>query len=222
MPTTMTPVKMLVSSLIAGGMQFAIAILLLGGWKAFVSHPPLIALIAVTLAMLIVAPFSNVNLSSGEKEDRANRWVFIAFSIIALASAVVPPYADRIGAWTIDGETTRWIGLVIYTIGGILRLYPVFILGRRFSGLVAIQTHHQLETRGIYSVIRNPSYLGMIINMIGWGLAFRAWAGVAIAFLLLIPLIARIHSEERLLREHFGSEYEAYFSRTWRLIPGLY
>jgi len=218
----MTLVRMFLSSLIAGGAYFAIAILVFGGWEAFVSHPVFICLMAVTLLMTIIAPFSNVNLSSGEKEDRGNRWVFIAFGVISLASAVVPPYADRIGAWTIDGETTRWIGLVIYTIGGILRLYPVFILGRRFSGLVAIQTHHQLETRGIYSVIRNPSYLGMIINMIGWGLAFRAWAGVAIAFLLLIPLIARIHSEERLLREHFGSEYEAYFSRTWRLIPGLY
>jgi len=213
---------MFFSSLIAGSVQFAIAILLLGGWKAFVIYPALIAMVAVTLAMLVLAPFSNVNLSSGEKEDRANRRVFIAFSIIALASAVVPPYTDRINFWTIDGETTRWIGVAIYVLGGALRLYPVFVLGRRFSGLVAIQTNHELETRGIYSVIRNPSYLGMIINMIGWGLAFRAWTGVAIAFLLLIPLIARIHSEERLLREHFGAEYDAYFTRTWRLIPGLY
>ena len=218
----MTPAKMFFSSLIAGSVQFAIAILLLGGWKAFVSHPSLIALAAVTLVMLVAAPFSNVNLNSGEKEDRANRWVFIAFSIIALASAVVPPYADRIDFWTIDGETTRWIGVAVYVLGGALRLYPVFILGRRFSGLVAIQTNHQLETRGIYNVIRNPSYLGMIVNMVGWGLAFRGWCGVAIAFLLLFPLVARIRSEERLLREHFGAEYDAYSTRTWRLIPGLY
>src|SRR5579862_4571002 len=222
MPGAMTPARMFFSSLIAGSIQFAIAILMLGGWKAFVSHPALIALVAVTLAMLVLAPFSNVNLNSGEKEDRANRWVFVAFSIIALAGAVVPPYTDRINLWTIDGETTRWVGVAVYTFGGALRLYPVFILGRRFSGLVAIQADHKLETRGIYSVIRNPSYLGMIINMIGWGLAFRGWFGVAIAFLLLIPLVGRIRSEERLLREHFGSQYDDYCTRTWRLIPGLY
>jgi len=213
---------MFVISLIAGAVQFAVAIVLLGGWKAFASHPSLITLIVVTLAMMFVAPFSNANLSSGEKEDRANRWVFIAFSVIAFASAIVPPYTDRIGLWTIDGETTRWIGVLVYVVGGALRLFPVFVLGRRFSGLVAIQTDHNLETRGIYSVVRNPSYLGMLINMIGWGLAFRGWSGVAIAFLLLIPLVARIHSEERLLRQHFGAEYDAYFARTWRLIPGLY
>lgn len=213
---------MFVASLVAAALQFAVAIALFGGWKSFFSHPSLIALTVATLAMLCIAPFSNVNLSSGEKEDRANRWVFIAFGVIALASAIIPPYADRIHFWTIDGEGTRWIGVAVYILGGALRLYPVFILGRRFSGLVAIQTDHKLETHGIYSVVRNPSYLGMIINMIGWGLAFRGCSGVAIAFLLLIPLVARIHSEERLLREHFGAEYDAYFSRTWRLLPGLY
>ena len=33
---------------------------------------------------------------------------------------------------------------------------------------------------------------------------------------------AELNAEERLLREHFGAEYDAYFTRTWRLIPGLY
>jgi protein-S-isoprenylcysteine O-methyltransferase Ste14 len=222
MESRTTPPKMFFASLLAGGLQFAIAIVLFGGWKAFASHPALIALIVFTFAMMCIAPFSNVNLNSGEKEDRANRWVFVVFGVVALASALIPPYADRVGFWTIDGETTRWIGVAVYVLGGALRLYPVFVLGRRFSGLVAIQSNHQLETRGIYSVIRNPSYLGMIVNMIGWGLAFRGWTGVAIAFLLLIPLVGRIRSEERLLREHFGSQYDEYCTRTWRLIPGLY
>jgi protein-S-isoprenylcysteine O-methyltransferase Ste14 len=29
-------------------------------------------------------------------------------------------------------------------------------------------------------------------------------------------------AEERLLRTQFGGEYDAYCSRTWRLIPGIY
>jgi len=45
-----------------------------------------------------------------------------------------------------------------------LRLWPVFILGRRFSGLVAIQPGHTLVTNGIYGVVRNPSYLGMRVD----------------------------------------------------------
>ncbi len=138
--------KMILTGLIVAVVQFGLAILSFGGWTAFFSHPALLALTIVTLAMLFVAPFSSGNVSSGEKEDRGNRWVFLAFSIIALASAVVPPWTDRVGLWTIDGERTRWIGLILFTVGGALRLWPEFVLGNRFSGLVAIQAGHTLET----------------------------------------------------------------------------
>jgi protein-S-isoprenylcysteine O-methyltransferase Ste14 len=222
MKSRLTPAKVLVSSLIVATAQFAVAIALLGGWARFFSHPALTALTIATLALILVAPFSDVNLSSGEKEDRANRWVFFAFGVIALAGAVLPPYSDRVGFWTIGGETTRWIGVTLYLLGGALRLWPTFVLGSRFSGLVAIQSGHTLETHGIYSLVRNPSYLGMLTNMLGWGLAFRSWAGVAVAATLLVPLVARIRSEEGLLREHFGAEYDAYVAHTWRLIPGIY
>jgi protein-S-isoprenylcysteine O-methyltransferase Ste14 len=53
-------------------------------------------------------------------------------------------------------------------------------------------------------------------------LAFRSGVGVVLTASLLIPLATRINSEEQLLREHFGAEYEAYCARTWRLMPGIY
>ena len=31
-----------------------------------------------------------------------------------------------------------------------------------------------------------------------------------------------MHAEERMLLEHFGADYEAYFRRTWRLVPWVY
>jgi len=77
-------------------------------------------------------------------------------------------------------------------------------------------------TGGIYRDIRHPSYLGLLISTLGWGLAFNSWVGVLLAAFLLPPLIARIHAEERLLASQFGDEYAAYRSRTWRLIPGVY
>lgn len=214
--------KVFVIGFITAVVQFGLAILFRGGWSAFFSHGALIALAAATLAMMCVAPFSDGNLSSGEREDRGNRWVFAGFSLLALASAIVPPWADRYGILTIDGETTRWIGVAVYALGGALRLWPVFVLGKRFSGLVAIQPGHRLETRGPYTLVRNPSYLGMVAIMLGWGLAFHGWTGVAIALLLLVFLVPRIRAEEQLLRSHFGAEYEAYVARTWRLVPWVY
>ncbi|MGC2492322.1 MAG: isoprenylcysteine carboxylmethyltransferase family protein [Candidatus Binatus sp.] len=97
-----------------------------------------------------------------------------------------------------------------------------FVLGNRFSGLVAIQPGHKLVISGIYSVIRNPSYLGLLIMTMGLALAFRSLVGVLITACLIPPLIARMRAEEALLRSQFGAEFDAYCARTSRLIPGVY
>jgi protein-S-isoprenylcysteine O-methyltransferase Ste14 len=134
----------------------------------------------------------------------------------------VPAYSDRVNVWTLEGGAVRWIGVALFVAGGALRLAPVFLLGKRFSGLVAIQPGHTLVTGGLYRVIRNPSYLGLLINGLGWSLAFRSLAGIVLTALLLPPLVARMHAEEKLLHDQFGDEYDAYRARTWRLIPGVY
>ena len=48
------------------------------------------------------------------------------------------------GAGSPPFSPIRWLGVVLFTVGGALRLWPVFVLGRRFSGLVAIQPGHTL------------------------------------------------------------------------------
>ncbi|HEV8070756.1 MAG TPA: isoprenylcysteine carboxylmethyltransferase family protein [Planctomycetaceae bacterium] len=93
---------------------------------------------------------------------------------------------------------------------------------RPWQGLVAIQHEHSLVTTGPYRLVRNPSYLGLIIASVGWALAFRSAIGVLLMVAMLPALVARMHAEERLLGAHFGAEYEAYRARTWRLIPWLY
>jgi protein-S-isoprenylcysteine O-methyltransferase Ste14 len=137
-----------------------LAILGRGGFAAYFSHAPLVALAIVLVVLSGVALFSGGNLSLGEREDR--------------------------------------------------------------SGLVAIQPGHTLVTRGIYGIIRHPSYLGLLVGSLGWTLAFRSAVGVLLTALLIPPLVARIGAEERLLRTQFGDEYNAYCSRTPRLIPGIY
>ena len=194
----------------------------MGGFAAFFSHAPLVVVVLATLVMAIASLFTEVNLSSGEREDRANRWVLPAFGVIGVLSGFLPAYTDRIDFWTFGGEGVRWLGALLFIIGGALRLWPVFVLGNRFSGLVAIQPGHRLVTDGIYRKLRNPSYLGMLITAVGWALAFRSGVGLLLVALTMVPLMARIHAEEALLRAQFGSEYEAYCKRSWRLIPGIY
>jgi protein-S-isoprenylcysteine O-methyltransferase Ste14 len=224
-PYDKSDVKLAVRSafvLLGSGAYLGLGILGWYGFTAFFSNPARTALAVAFGLIALAAVFAGGNVSPGVREDRSNRWVILVLSVIGLAAGFLPAFTDRLGFWTIDHDAIRWVGVALFAAGGALRLWPVYVLGNRFSGLVAIQPGHALETRGIYRLIRNPSYLGLLVNAFGWALAFRSAVGVLLAALLVPPLVARMHSEERLLRSQFGEEYVAYCARSARLIPGVY
>lgn len=218
----LNPILRLVLVVAGTAGYLGLAVLGWGSFTGFFAHPAFDAVVAIQCALAIVALFAGGNLSQGVKEDRTNRWVLPALIVPALVQAYLPAWTDRHNVWVVDGDTVRWAGIVLFGIGGALRLWPVFVLGERFSGLVAIQQGHTLVTTGIYGTIRNPSYLGLLIGAIGWSLVFRSWAGVILTVIMVPPLMARMTSEERLLRAQFGTDYDAYRARTARLIPGIY
>ena len=218
----MTKPRLAAFTVVSLAVYLALAIAGAGGPGRFFSFSPLIAAAIVTIALGIASLFSEGHVGAGVREDRSNRWVIAVLTALGLIDAYLPAYTDRIDFLTFGGDAVRWLGVLLYTAGGVLRLAPVFVLGRRFSGLVAIQPGHRLVTTGLYGIIRHPSYLGLFVLTLGWGLAFRSGVGVIIAVMMLIVLFARIEAEERLLSETFGPEYEAYRARTWRLVPYVY
>jgi protein-S-isoprenylcysteine O-methyltransferase Ste14 len=193
-----------------------------GGWSPFIAHPARAGVVVALVVISIAAMFTSGNISSGRREDTANRWIFLPFLVLGFLLAWLPAYTDRCDLWTIDGDTVRYLGLALFVIGSVLRVAAVFVLGRRFSGLVAIQEGHELETGGLYRVIRHPSYLGLLLGLFGWALVFRSGIGVLVSLLLIPPLVARMNSEESLLESEFGDRYADYRRRTWRLLPFLY
>jgi hypothetical protein len=93
--------------------QFGLAIAGWGGFAAFFRHPALQALAVATVALAIMAFFAGGNVSSGEKEDRGNRWVLKVFSVIALLLAFFSAFTDRMNFLVIDGDATRWAGIAV-------------------------------------------------------------------------------------------------------------
>jgi protein-S-isoprenylcysteine O-methyltransferase Ste14 len=219
---TTPTLRLTLGTVAATAAYLGLAVLGWGGFAAFFSHPALTGVAIVTFVLAGAALFSSVNLSPGVREDRGNRWIFAPLAVIGVLSAYLPAYTDRLDVWTIDGDATRWLGLALFTVGGVLRIWPVFVLGRRFSGLVAIQPGHTLVTSGIYGIIRHPSYLGLLVGALGWSLAFRSVVGVLLMVLTVPVILSRIRAEEALLHTQFGAEYDAFRACTSRLIPGIY
>jgi protein-S-isoprenylcysteine O-methyltransferase Ste14 len=193
-----------------------------GGWSALLAHPARAGTVVVMLVISVAAMFTSGNISSGRREDTKNRWILLPFFVLGFVLAWLPAYTDRREIGTIDGDTVRYLGLALFVVGSVIRVGAVFVLGRRFSGLVAIQEGHELVTGGLYRVIRHPSYLGLLLGLFGWVLVFRSVIGVLVSLLLVPPLVARMNSEEALLESEFSERYSEYRRRTWRLLPFLY
>jgi protein-S-isoprenylcysteine O-methyltransferase Ste14 len=215
--------RIIIISTISVIVQLALTILAWGDWASFFAHPARTWLVIGSFLLLIAAWFSGSSgISGGEKHSTASKTILYAFGVLLVLLTLVPPYCDRRDIWVIDGDAARYFGPFLFFAGSILRLAAVFVLGRRFSGLVAIQPGHQLKTDGLYRYIRHPSYTGLIASMIGYVLIFRSVIGLLLNIVLFLFLVSRMNDEESFLEAHFGDEYRNYRLRTRRLVPFVY
>ena len=79
------------------------------------------------------------------------------------------------------------------------------------------ETATSLVSSGIYSVTRNPMYVGLLLVLLAWAIYLSsAWALLGpVGFVLYISRF-QIAPEERVLSTLFGSEYTAYQSKVRR------
>ena len=95
-------------------------------------------------------------------------------------------------------------------------------LGKQWSLAARVLEGHELVKEGPYSVVRNPIYTGMFGMLLATGLAISHWIGLLIAIIVfVIGTAIRVHSEEKLLREAFGKEFEAYARNVPAVVPFL-
>jgi protein-S-isoprenylcysteine O-methyltransferase Ste14 len=117
----------------------------------------------------------------------------------------------------------RYVALALLVAGLALRWASIAALGKSFSANVAIHSTQTLNKTGLFSLVRHPSYSGMLLIFLAMGMHTRNWLALAIT---VIPptaaLLYRIHVEELALREAFGQQYAEYSANTKRLIPGIY
>lgn len=95
-------------------------------------------------------------------------------------------------------------------------------LGKQWSLAARVLEGHKLITSGPYNVVRNPIYTGMFGMLLATGLAISHWIGLLIAIVVFaVGTAIRVRSEERLLREAFGEEFDAYARKVPAVVPFL-
>ena len=113
---------------------------------------------------------------------------------------------------------------VTFAITSVWLMYLALkVLGKEWSLTARVVEGHKLATTGPYALVRHPIYTGMLGMLIATGLAFSHWAAIIVALVIFFAgTIIRVRSEERLLREEFGEDFENYARRVRAIVPGLY
>lgn len=96
-------------------------------------------------------------------------------------------------------------------------------MGKNWSLVARTREDHQLVQHGPFALVRHPIYIALFLFMIAMAIAY----GHLTNLILAVPLYAvatwlRVRHEERILREQFGSAYDAYAARVKRFVPGLF
>lgn len=109
----------------------------------------------------------------------------------------------------LSGLAIRWM-----TVGFV----PAGTSGRNTQG----QRAEALNTTGMYSIVRNPLYLGNFITLMGVVMSIKVWWLVLIVGMAFFIYMERIIlTEEAFLHDKYGDEYDSWCARTPAIIPNL-
>lgn len=111
-----------------------------------------------------------------------------------------------------------WLAAVLVSTGFATGTAGV-VTFRRARTTVNPMKHHasSLVTSGVYTISRNPMYLGGLIMLLGWGVQLsNGLAFVCLPLYVLFINRFQIQPEERALTLSFGAAYTAYTARARR------
>jgi protein-S-isoprenylcysteine O-methyltransferase Ste14 len=153
--------------------------------------------------------------NSKTREDRGSMiliWITITLGFIGgffLSKPVNQFFAGAGFALIIGGLIYRWVAILQ--------------LGKSFTVDVAITNAANLKTDGIYERVRHPSYLGLILIVVGFSATMSSfYSFLVLAVPVFLAISYRISVEEKVLITEFGESYIKYKATTKKLIPGIY
>jgi len=115
-----------------------------------------------------------------------------------------------------------WSGVVLFAAAAVFLGMTHRAMGRSWTPTLGLREDHELVTDGIFKYIRHPMYAAHLLWALAQPLILTNWIA---GFCFLIPQLLmfwfRVGSEEQMMLEYFGEEYQDYMSRTGRLIPKL-
>jgi len=190
---------------------------------------PLLMLAFVML--LMVWPVLRLRRESGvwavtlhRETAPGHRIMGVAFLVIQLATlGFVAAFAVRgpeaLGVWPFSGFFA-WLGLGLAAAGLVLVALAQRQMGASFRiGIDDAET--ALVQDGLFAVVRNPIFTGLVVLLAGIFLAAPCWWTLAVWAATAVGVAWQVRLEEVHLLDQHGDAYGAYAARVGRFLPGI-
>lgn len=143
--------------------------------------------------------------------------------MVFVVLAALPQFQYPWGSHALD-QAWETVCLALAFLGFAIRAITI---GTAPNGTSGRNTQRQvagsLNTTGMYSIVRNPLYLGNFFMIFGVVAIVRIWWVTAIYMLLFVLHYERIIlAEEAYLAKKFGASYTAWAHRTPAVVPRLH
>lgn len=155
---------------------------------------------------------------------RSGNWLFRRRSwlpVVFIAAGIAALYLTNRQA-IIFNLTPELLFLGVSLLGEAVRVYTVGHAAKNTSGrnTVAGQIADELNTTGIYSLVRHPLYIGNFLMWLGPVLFVRSPVFLIIFILVYWLYYERIiFAEEQFLRKKFGDAYDIYSEKVRAVLP---
>ncbi len=203
----------------AFGIWVPVLLILAAVWPAALYLPQLWMVVSVSMLANMLQPSYRPFEGSRTPEDRGTAAQILWTVYLTQAAALLELVWRRRLALPLD--LTTWTAFSAMIGGLTLRTYAVILLGPWFTWNVTVQPGQKLISRGPYRLIRHPSYTGALIVFVVSCVLLRSWVVAVLAtFALTLAFLRRIRYEEALLVKTLAG-YDAYVSRTGRLLPRI-
>jgi protein-S-isoprenylcysteine O-methyltransferase Ste14 len=154
------------------------------------------------------------------QESRASRGIHLSMITGAQLLLIVPVPGLRMRLLP-NATALTLIGLVIEAAFLLLAVWARQLLGRNWSGAVAIKIDQALIRSGPYNFVRHPIYSGMLGAYFGIAIISGEVHALLGVILACFAYWRKIRIEEQYLSTVFGSAYVDYQADVSALIPGV-
>ena len=154
------------------------------------------------------------------EKEKEQTLILIFFSAIFLSGFIISGLDKRFGWSEVPVYMVLLADLIILL--GYLIIFLVFKENSYASRIVEVEAHQELITTGLYSLVRHPMYVGVLIMYVPTPIALGSWWGLIPMAMIPLALAFRIRNEEAVLKREMP-EYSEYCIKTpYRLIPGIW